>query len=132
MRYLLDTHVLVWWLVGGGKLSKRQRELLALLEKKGERLGLPAIALWELAHLIQQGRIESRVAPELLFDELEEHPRLQIVPLTPRIALESTRLGPGFPRDPADRLIAATARVHGLTLVTADRRIRRSRAVSVI
>ncbi len=132
MRYLLDTHVLVWWLAGGGNLSRKQRDLLSRLEKKGELLGFPAIGLWELARLIETDRIEVHVSPDVLFDDLDAHPRIEIIPISARIALESTRLGPGFPRDPADQLIAATARVHGLTLVTADRRVRESGVVSVM
>jgi PIN domain nuclease of toxin-antitoxin system len=75
------------------------------------------------------GRGES---PDTFMDELDRSPRLAILPITPRVALESTRLGPAFHRDPADQLIAATARVHGLRLVTADERTRRSGVVAVV
>lgn len=57
---------------------------------------------------------------------------MRLLELTPRIALESTRLGSSFHTDPADQVIAATARVHGLKLVTADTRIRESRVVAVV
>jgi PIN domain nuclease of toxin-antitoxin system len=61
----------------------------------------------------------------------EGHPAVRILPLTGRIALESTRLGEAFPRNPADRIIAATARCHALRLMTADARIRDSKAVAL-
>ena len=61
----------------------------------------------------------------------EEHPAVQPLPFD-LIALESTRLGPGFHRDPADQIIAATARVHGLRLLTSDQRIIQSKLVPVI
>ena len=67
-----------------------------------------------------------------LFRDVETHPQIDLYPLTPRIALESTRLGPKFHADPADQIIAATARVHGLRLVTADHRIRTSGVVAVV
>jgi PIN domain nuclease of toxin-antitoxin system len=67
-----------------------------------------------------------------LFHDLETHPQIELFALTPQIALESTRLGPKFHTDPADQIIAATARVHGLRLVTADHRIRKSGVVAVV
>jgi PIN domain nuclease of toxin-antitoxin system len=59
-------------------------------------------------------------------------PHLDVLPLTVDVAIESDQLGDSFPRDPADRLIAATARVHDLTLITSDRPIRKSRAARTL
>lgn len=101
-------------------------------ETSGEPLGLASISLWEIAKLAGGGRIELLQAPDAFLRELEAHPALAILPLTGRIAFESTQLGPAFHRDPVDQLIAATARVRGLRLVTADERIRRSGAVAVV
>ena len=94
--------------------------------------GFAEAAAAEIAKLTEYGRIELRCSVDVFFDHLENNPRLDVLPLTPRIALESTRLGSAFPRDPSDQLIAATARVHGLRLATADDRIRRSGVVTVI
>ena len=132
VNLLLDTQALLWWLAGDGELTPAQAEALPRAESAGHPLGVPAIALWELARLVERGQIEARVSIDALFEEIESHPRLQILPITPRVALESTRLGRAFPRDPADQLIAATARVHGLRLVTKDREIRRSGVVAVL
>jgi len=132
MRLLLDTHILLWWLMEEGSLSAEQVEVLERAEESGERLAIAAISLWEIAKLTEYGRIELRCSVDVFFDQLENNPRLDVLPLTPRIALESTRLGSAFPRDPSDQLIAATARVHGLRLATADDRIRRSGVVTVI
>lgn len=132
MRLLLGTHILVWWMSGEGELSPRQREALSKAERAGELLSIAAVSLWELAVLGQRGRIVFQEGIDRFFAILETHPGLAVLPLTPGIALESTRLGGDFPADPADRLIAATARIRGLPLVTADRRIRRSKVVPVI
>ena len=115
-----------------GPLTREQQSVLEEAEDAGEALGLPAIGLWEIAKLVERRRLELRSSVDALFQDIEASPRLQILPLTPRIALESTRLGAGFHKDPADQLIVATARVHGLTLVTSDDSIRRSGSVSVI
>jgi PIN domain nuclease of toxin-antitoxin system len=129
---LLDTHVLVWWLQGEGPLSAQQTDALEQAEAAGDPFVVAAISLWEIAKLIERGRLEWRGSPDVLLEELEAHPRLAVLPLSARIAIESTRLGAAFHRDPADQLIVATARVHGCTLVTADDRIRRSNTVPVI
>jgi PIN domain nuclease of toxin-antitoxin system len=132
VNLLLDTHVLLWALLGGEELSAAQREHLERAEKAGEVLALAAITLWEIAMLAARGRLTMRGSVDVLLSEIENHPRFEVLPITARIALESTRLGPSFHRDPADQLIAATCRVHGLTLLTADERIRASAVVAVL
>lgn len=72
------------------------------------------------------------VALDEALDELATGPLFELLPLTARIAADSTRLGTSFPGDPADRIIAATARCHDLTLLTADERIVESGSVAVL
>ena len=132
MTLAFDTHTLVWWLTGHDRLTATQAAALERAEARGDRIGVPAICFWEIAKLIERGRLELEVAADEVFDEIEEHPTIRVLELSPRIALESTRLGPGFHADPADQLIAATARVHGLKLVTSDERIRSSHVVGIV
>lgn len=132
LTLLLDTHVLLWWLLDEDSLSRAQSEALERVEANGQGFGVSAITFWEIAKLVECHKLELQSSVDALFAELEANPLLRSLPLTPRIALESTRLGSGFPRDPADQLIVATARVHGLQLVTADTMIRRARVVPVI
>lgn len=124
--------MLLWALLGGDELTRDHREHLERAEQAGEVLAIAAISLWEIAMLVARGRVTMRGSVDVLLGEIENHARFEILPLTARIALESTRLGPSFHRDPADQLIAATCRVHGLTLVTADARIRASAVVAVL
>ena len=132
MTLAFDTHTLVWWLTGHERLTSAQTAALRRAEARGDRIGVPAICFWEIAKLVERGRLEFEVPADQVFDEIEEHPTIRVLELSPRIALESTRLGPGFHSDPANQLIAATARVHGLKLVTSDDRIRSSRVVGVV
>jgi PIN domain nuclease of toxin-antitoxin system len=132
MRLLLDTHVLLWWLTDDARLSPGHAQALTSALATGERLGLSAISFWEIAKLVEHGKLRLLRSIDQLFDELENHPQIALLPLSARVCLESTRLGPRFPRDPADQLIVATARVHGLRLVTADQRIEQSGTVSVV
>ena len=78
-----------------------------------------------MASLGHRGRLVISIPWEMWLEEISEHPVLEILPLTSRIAAESVRLGRDFPKDPADQIIVATARCHGLRLMTADEQIRR-------
>ena len=132
MRLLLDTHALIWWLTSAPGLSRNQDQAISAALAGGERLGISAITFWEIAKLVEQGKLRLLRSIDQVFDELDVHPQIATLALSPRISLESTRLGPRFHRDPADQIIVATARVHGLRLVTADERIVQSGTVSVV
>jgi|SRR5450432_520006 len=132
MNLLFDTHVLIWWLNDEPRLTRAQVQALDRANAAGERFGVSAISFWEIAKLIEHGRVKLPRSLDQFFDEIESHPAVQLVPLTPRISIESTRLGARFHHDPADQIIAATARVHGLRLVTADERIRDSGVVAIV
>ncbi len=113
----LDTHILIHALKG--EVSARERALLA-----AGSWGVAAIALWEIAKLIQLGRIT------LDLDDPEVSRTLagiHVWPLDLAVARASTRLD--FRGDPADEMIAATSLVHAVPLLTRDRRIRRSKIV---
>jgi len=128
-RFLLDTHVVVRWLMESKKLSREQTRSLMEAIRRGEPLALSAVTLVELAVLTSEGRL--RISLEDIFDELRANPLFRVFPLTYEIASEVASLGRVL-RDPADRAIVATARVHRLRLVTSDQRIIESKLVPVI
>jgi PIN domain nuclease of toxin-antitoxin system len=132
ISYLLDTHILVWWLLGVNRLSSVQLHVLKELEAKNEPAGLSAISLRESAKLIQDGKLEVDASLDEWLESIEFHPLLTILPLSTKIAAESIRLGDDFHRDPADQIIVATARCHRLTLITADERIRKWGKVNLV
>jgi PIN domain nuclease of toxin-antitoxin system len=121
MKYLLDTHVAVRWVTDDRKLDKEHVRILERAERSGDAVGLSAISLWETAMLIERERIDLAVSVDELFEILERSASL--LPIDRRVAIESTRLGARMHGDPADQLIVATARCHGLTLLTSDRRL---------
>lgn len=122
---LLDTHILLWWRLESPRLPKAHSHLLAELEKSGEPAAISAITLWELAKMVELGRLDIDHSLDLWLEEIENHPLLSVVPITARIAAESVRLGAGFHKDPADQIIVATARCLNLRLLTVDERIRK-------
>jgi len=132
LRLLLDTHILLWWLDAPGRLTAAQSRALDSSREISEEMGVAAITLWEIAKLTELKRIQFDRPLDLVLRAFEEHPSLRVIRLDADVAHESTMLGDRLQGDPADQLIVATARVHGLRLVTADERIRRSGAVPVI
>ena len=80
-------------------------------------------SLWEIAKLAQIGRIRTPGSIEPFVESIEMHACFEVVGLTGKIAIESTRLGDAFPKDPFDQIIVATARVLGVALMTSDQRI---------
>jgi PIN domain nuclease of toxin-antitoxin system len=129
-RLLLDTHIVVRWLIDAKKLSREQARVLGAAVRHAEPLALSAITLLEIAVLASQGKLELKITIEGFFDHLQAGRVFQIVPLTYEVAAEVTSLG-GL-RDPADRAIVATARVQRLKLVTSDQRIIESKLVPVV
>jgi PIN domain nuclease of toxin-antitoxin system len=130
-RFLLDTHIVVRWLATPRKLSREQARVLRDAVRRREPVAVSAITLLEIAILFGEGRVRSSLAARELLTELESSPAIQIVPLTVDVAAEVAALG-GSLRDPADRTIVATARVHRLRLITSDQRVIDSGLVPVV
>jgi len=118
-RLLLDTHVLVRWLIDSKRLSREQFQALERASARREPLAFSAITLLEIAVLAGDGKLELNLSK--FFAHLEGNPEFQLLPLSPEIAADAGSLS--RLRDPADRAIVATARVHGRRLVTSDERI---------
>ena len=134
MKYLLDTQAWLWSVLDHPRLSRRARATLTAVSAQ-ERVGLAAISLEEASWHLARRRVvvDERFGPwPLWLRTAASSPRLEVLPLTVDVAIESEQLGDSFPPDPADRLIAATARVHDLTLITSDQPIRKSGAVRTL
>lgn len=119
---MLDTHIWVWWVHGDAQLPDRYFQYLQEHELEG--LGVSVISCWEVAKLVEYQRLQLPCPTEEWFSKALSYPGILLLDLTPRIALESTRLPGSFHRDPADQIIVATAQVHNSLLVTNDSRIR--------
>ena len=118
---LLDTHIWIWWVDGSAQLSPAQRGHLEANEVTG--LGVSVISCWEVAKLVQLKRLEVRGSVTVWVEQALGYPGIRLFYVTPRIAVESTRLPGTFHRDPADQIIVSTARIRGCSLLTADERI---------
>jgi PIN domain nuclease of toxin-antitoxin system len=114
---VLDTHIWVWWVNGDRQLPTQYLSFIQAEAANG--LGVCAISCWEVAKLLERGRLQLTLPVEQWLTQALQPP-VQLLPLTPEIAVESTRLPGHFHRDPADQMIVATARIYDAPLVTLD------------
>jgi PIN domain nuclease of toxin-antitoxin system len=120
---LLDTHYWIW-LQAGAREEFSQSVLNAINQAAANgTLLLSVISVWELGMLEEKGRVRLHAPCEQWVREALAMPGLSVAPLTPEIALASTRLPQPFHGDPSDRIIVATARALGARLVTRDSKI---------
>jgi PIN domain nuclease of toxin-antitoxin system len=126
---LADTHVVIRWLADPKKLSHEQSRILDESSRRREAVAVSAISLLEIAAL--EGTRRIRGGAVKVIEALSVDPLFQIVPMTVEIAIEVALLGASL-RDPADRAIVASARVHRLRLLTSDQRIIESKLVGVV
>jgi len=115
---LLDTHVWVWWVHGDSRLSTAAAA--AIKAEEGSGLLVSVISVWEVAKLVEVGRLVlPKAVPEWVESALA-YPGVILQAITPAIAVGSTQLPSPFHRDPADQILVATARGLDVPIVTAD------------
>jgi len=127
---LVDTHVVVWLTIEPGKLPKTMGKLVAEARAGNRGVGIADTTLWELAMLTTLGRIRPAIPLGQYLRRVEQ--MFDVLPITGAIAERSTQFSAAYPKDPADRLIGATASVHGVPLVTKDKGIVASGEVKCI
>jgi PIN domain nuclease of toxin-antitoxin system len=124
---VLDTHAWIWWASAPARLGRRGR---AAIEAAGQ-VGVPAVCCFEVAAAVARGRLTLDRAPLDWLQQALALPGVELLPLTPAVAVKATQLGP-FRGDPADRLIVASAVLERARLVTKDRNIRDAGVVETI
>lgn len=120
---LLDTHVLVWAVADPSRLSKNAASAIRRA-RRSDGLAVSAITTWEIAWMLATQRVQGYGTIDASVHQFLEG--VTVRPITVEIASLAAQFPADYPRDPVDRLIGATARSEGLTLVTRDEKIRRS------
>jgi PIN domain nuclease of toxin-antitoxin system len=117
---LLDTHAWIWYVAEPTKLERRE---IAALDALDSPPFISNLSLWEVATLVSLRRLDLQPSFEHWISQATKPGVVRILPLTTEIAVELASLPDKFHRDPADRVIVATARTHRLPLLTRDQRI---------
>jgi PIN domain nuclease of toxin-antitoxin system len=115
---LLDTCAAIW-LMNGDPMSQESRQAIAAAQREGA-VAVSPITAWEIATLAARGRLALTLAPASWFAALLRQPGIVLAPMPPEVLIASATLPGVPPRDPADRIIAATARHYGHVIVTRD------------
>ncbi|HVW76379.1 MAG TPA: type II toxin-antitoxin system VapC family toxin [Alloacidobacterium sp.] len=127
---LLDTHVVVWLALEPKRLSTKAIKAIQRARKEDAGVAICTGTLYEIARGVERGRIQITDSLEIFLGEIAS--RFRILPISVPIAIRAAQMPASFPGDPIDRIIAATAMVEKIRLVTADDRIRKSEIVATI
>ncbi len=122
MIFLLDTHIIVWWFEQNPRLLPAQKKALASADPKSP-LVISDISLWEISTLTSLGRLRLQLPLRDWLERAVAPPLVRRIGISPAIAAEVASLPDSFHRDPADRVLVATSRILGGTLLTLDSRI---------
>jgi len=127
---LIDTHVLVWLAFEETRISGKAQAAINQARQAVQGLAISDFTLYELSLLFRKKQFSLTITPESFLVEVET--RFVVLPITSRVCVRALSLPLSYPKDPADRIIGATALVEGLTLVTADQAIRKSGVVPTV
>jgi PIN domain nuclease of toxin-antitoxin system len=119
---ILDTHIWIWWVQNESRLTSQYRNWLTQYESEG--LGISIFSSWEVAKLVEKGRLILPLPVESWLNIAASYPGVRLIDLTIPIIVQATQLK-GFHNDPADQIIVATAKVYNCLLLTADHKILR-------
>lgn len=128
---VVDTHALVWWASGDTLLSRRAKTAIER-ELDGGRIIVSTITAWEIAMLVERERLVLSMDVERWLATVTQIDAVQWMPVDVDVALKSVALPGEFHKDPADRMIVATARRLAAPVVTKDEKIRAYRHVRTI
>lgn len=120
---VLDTHTLIWWVDSPQKLSKKAKKAIEEEKSKDRGILVSSISTFEIYLLIKKGKLELANNPDVWLEKIESLPAIRFIPVDNKIAAYSVNLPDFDYKDPADRMIIATALNLGVKLVTSDKKI---------
>lgn len=121
---VLDTHALIWWVNGDALLSAPAKTAIQAAQQGG-RVLVSAISIWEIAMLVERGRIALAMDLDQWLSAVQDLDGVDVIPVSAQVAMQSANLPGEFHKDPADRMIVALARELNAPVITADQKIQR-------
>lgn len=118
---IIDTHILLWWKLNDDSLKIKYRDILE--QNQSEIIGVSAVSLMEIICLYDRDRINLSEDPKRWIAGIIAEPRITAVSISAKIAIDAFRLPGNFHKDPADRIIVASARVHNCPILSQDAKI---------
>jgi PIN domain nuclease of toxin-antitoxin system len=119
---LLDTHVLIWVVSNPSQLSREATRQVRNAQRR-DGCAIASITLWELGLLYQRNRLRGAGTIEASIREILDQSKVNVIEITPDIVALAMSFPESYPKDPGDRLIGATARALGISLITQDEKI---------
>ncbi len=129
---VIDTHILIWFVNGSEHLSKIAQDTINQTIASDDEIIISSISTWEIAMLINKDRLVLSMDIESWLNNIENIQGFRFAPVDNEIAFKSTQLPGEFHKDPADRMIVATARKLAVPLITADQKIRQYKHITTI
>lgn len=129
---VLDTHTLIWWINGPQKLSKKAREIINQEKHREGSILVSSISTLEIYRLVKNGKLQLINDTDSWLEKIESLPAVRFVPIDNKVAITSINLPDFDHKDPADRIIIATALQFGATLITSDERILKYKKVQTL
>ena len=114
---LLDSCAAIW-LMNGDTISARSRAIINAAQTENAGIYVSPITAWEIATLAAKNRLQLTLSPEAWFDSLLRLPGVRLAPMPPKVLIASASLPGAPPQDPVDRIIAATGRTFGFSIIT--------------
>jgi PIN domain nuclease of toxin-antitoxin system len=114
---LLDTCAAIW-LMNGDPMSADSRAAVTAAQTENVGIYVSPITAWEIATLVAKNRLQLTLSPEAWFDSLLRLPGVRVAPMPPKVLIASANLPGAPPKDPVDRIIAATGRTFGFSIIT--------------
>ncbi|MCP4414449.1 MAG: type II toxin-antitoxin system VapC family toxin [Gammaproteobacteria bacterium] len=129
---VIDTHILIWFVNGSDQLSKIAQDTINQTLASDDEIIISSISTWEISMLINKNRLVLSMDIESWLNNIENIQGFRFAPVDNEIAFKSTELPGEFHKDPADRMIVATARKLAVPLITADQKIRQYKHITTI
>lgn len=120
---VLDTHTLIWWVDSPQKLSYKARKIIDGEKRKEGNILVSSISTLEIYRLVKNGKLQLINDVDSWFEKIENLSAVRFIPIDNKIAVASVNLPDFSHKDPADRIIIATAQIMGAVLITSDKKI---------